>query len=306
MRRTFNARPDLLFLFSVALAGCSHADAKKPEKVVPTVKVSYPIERQITDYAEYTGRTAAIEQVQIRARVSGYLDKINFKEGAEVKKDAVLYEIDPRPYEATLEQAKAQVSQQQAQLVFQNNLYERDVKLYEKNAEALQQLQQDKATRDVTAAALESAEAQLKTATLNNEWTKVKAPIEGRIGRTLITKGNLVVADQTPLTTLVSQDPMYAYFEADEPTVLHVQQLIRKGELPTIDEGAKVPVYLGLSTEEGFPHKGYLNFVNNQFNLGTATLQLRGKFPNPKPDVGLRLLAPGQFVRVPRADQRGS
>jgi RND family efflux transporter MFP subunit len=91
---------------------------------------------------------------------------------------------------------------------------------------------------------------------------------------------------------------MYAYFEADEPTVLHVHQLIRKGELPTIDEDAKVPVYLGLSTEEGFPHEGHLNFVNNQFNLGTATLQLRGKFPNPKPPVGLRLLAPGQFVRI--------
>ena len=261
------------------LTGCSQTPSKATEKITPTVTVSYPIERKITDYAEYTGRTAAVDQVQVRARVSGYLEKINFKEGAEVKQDTVLYEVDPRPYEAALEQVKAQEKQQQAQLVFQNSLYERDVKLYEKNAEALQQLEQDKATRDVTAAALASARANLKTATLNFEWTKVKAPIAGRIGRTLITKGNLVVADQTLLTMLVSQDPMYAYFEADEPTVLHVQQLIRKGELPTIDEGAKVAVFLGLSSEQGFPHQGFLNFVNNQFNAGTATLQLRGKFP---------------------------
>src|SRR5262249_29711536 len=133
---------------------------------------------------------------------------------------------------------------------------------------------------------------------LNLEWTKVLAPISGLISRTLVTRGNLVVADQTPLTTIVSQDPMYAYFDVDELTVLRVQQMIREGRLKSVREGARGPVFLGLAHEAGSPHEGYVDFVNNQVTATTGTLQVRGVFANPKPPMGPRLLAAGMFVRI--------
>ncbi len=300
MRKTILMRraPTLVALATFLCVGCGQSADSKPKIDEPTVTVAYPLEHSITDYADFTGRTAAINAVQMRARVSGYLEKINFTEGAEINEGDILFEIDPRPYDAALDQAKAAVAEQKAKLKFQEALYERDRTLYKKDAVSLEQLQQDKSTREVTAATVESAQASLKTAALNVEWTKVIAPIAGRVGRTLITKGNLVVADQTPLTTLVSQDPIYAYFDVDEPTVLRVQQLIREGKLESVTEGAKIPVFLGLESEKGFPHEGTVDFVNNQFNLGTATLQVRGIFANPKPAVGVRVFTPGQFVRI--------
>jgi RND family efflux transporter MFP subunit len=139
----------------------------------------------------------------------------------------------------------------------------------------------------------------LQQAELNLGWTKITSPISGRIGRSLVTRGNLVVADQTLLTTVVSQDPMYAYFDVDEPTVLRVQQLIREGKFHSArEEGVRVPVFLALPTETGFPHEGYVDFINNQVQTSTGTLQVRGVFPNPQPPVGGRVLSPGLFVRV--------
>jgi RND family efflux transporter MFP subunit len=259
-----------------------------------------PIQRDVTDYAEYTGRTAATDSVQVRARVSGYLQKINFKDGEEVKEGTVLYEIDPRPYQDALTQAQAQIDLQQAQLTYNQSAYARARRLYtESSAEALETVQQDLSQVKVSQASLEAAKANAAQARLNLDWTKVRAPIDGLLGRTLVTRGNLVTADQTVLTTLVSQDPMYAYFEADESTVLHVRQMIREGKLPSAREGAaRVPVFLGLANEEDYPHQGVVDFVNNAFNQSTATLQLRGVFANPRPSVGPRVLAPGQFVRI--------
>jgi multidrug efflux system membrane fusion protein len=282
------------------LAGCRHEGSQQSgPPPPPNVTVSLPIQREITDYAEYTGRTAAVDSVEVRARVSGYLQKINFKEGSEVKKGDVLYEIDPRPYEAALKQAQAQVALNQAQLAYQEAVYQRNERLLKNgNAVDVETVQQSKAQRDTTKAQLEAAQAAVDTAQLNLDWTKVTSPINGLIGRTIMTLGNLVVADQTLLTTVVSQDPMYAYFDVDEPTVLRVQQLIREGKYKSREEGVKVPVYLGLTTEEGFPHEGYVDFVNNQVVAGTGTLPVRGVFANPKPPTGPRLLSPGLFVRV--------
>ncbi len=292
----------LAFGMSTALTGCSHegpeaAGAPPP----PTVTVSYPIQRQVTDYTEYTGRTAAVDSVDVRARVSGYLDKIHFKEGMEVKKGDVLYEIDPRPYQAALKQAQAQVDFQQAQLKYQEAVYQRNVRITTTNPGAVSQeeVQQSQAQRNTTEANLEASRANLEQAKLNLNWTKVTAPISGLIGRTFITPGNLVMADQTVLTTLVSQDPMYVYFDVDEPTVLRVQQLIREGKYKSArDQGARVPVYLGLTNEPGYPHEGYVDFINNQVSPTTGTLQIRGVFENPKPPAGPRLLSAGLFVRV--------
>jgi RND family efflux transporter MFP subunit len=292
------ARLGLIVGLCIGLGGCSKASSEGPGVKPPTVTVSYPIRREVRDYEEYTGRTAAVDSVQVRARVSGYLQKINFKEGAEVKEGAVLFEIDPRPYQAVFNQARAQVRLQEAQLAYNEAVYKRDLRLFRNQAISEEELQQAETQRNTSRASVNAAKANLETARLNLGWTKVTAPIDGRASRTLVTRGNLVTADSTILTTIVSQDPMYVYFDVDEPTALRVQQLIREGKVKSVRAGAKVPVFLGLTTEKDYPHEGELDFVNNQVDPTTATLQIRGVFENPKPPVGYRLLSAGLFVRV--------
>ncbi len=300
-RLTAPAATGLLLVACAGLAGCSPNASQAPggEQAPPTVTVSRPLRQEVTDYAEYTGRTAAVDSVEVRARVNGYLQKINFKEGAEVNAGDVLYEIDPRPYQAALDQAEAQVRVQEANLKYQQAVYERNKALVGTSAVTQEELQQALAQRDTAQAQLNAAKANVEQAKLNLDWTKVRSPINGLIGRTLITQGNLVVADQTVLTTIVSQDPMYVYFDVDEPTVLRVQQLIREGKYHSAREpGVKVPVSLALTTEPDYPHEGYVDFINNQVVATTGTLPIRGVFANPKPPTGPRLLSPGLFVRV--------
>jgi RND family efflux transporter MFP subunit len=299
MRRTTPPRCFTLFGLLVttgALVGCSHPPAAAPPQP-PTVTVSQPIQRNVTDYQEYTGRTAAVESVHITAQVTGYLDKINFQDGDEVKQDAVLYKIDPRTYQAALNQATANLNQAKAHRESQADVLKRDQVSPEATPKAT--LIQDQANFAEAEASVGSASAARDAAQLNVDFTSVKSPIAGQVGRTLITKGNLVVANQTALTTVVSLDPTYAYFDVDEPTVEQVRQLIREGKLPSArEEGKKIPVYLGLTSEKGFPHAGSVDFINNQVTGSTATLQVRGVFANPKPAVGPRVLTPGQFVRI--------
>lgn len=289
----------LLVAGCVGLSGCANTSTEPPGAPSPTVTVSSPLRREVTDYADYPGRMAAIEWVPLRARVTGYLEKINFKDGTEVNRDEVLYEIDPRPYQAAFNQAEAQVRLQEAQLKYQQALYNRDIRLTGSVAVSKEELQKDLAARDTTEAMLNAAKASAEQAQLNLGFTKVRAPINGRLSRTLITRGNLVVADQTVLTEIVSWDPIYAYFDVDEQTMLRVQQLIREGKFKSArEQGAKVPVLLGLANETGYPHEGYVDFINNQVTTSTGTLQVRGIFANPKPPVGDRVLAPGMFVRI--------
>ena len=279
-----------------ALAGCYQPPAAAPPQPI-AVTVSQPIHRDVTDYEEYTGRTAAVESVQIMAQVTGYLDKINFQDGEEVKQEAVLYKIDPRTYQAALNQATANLNQAKAHRESQLDTLKRDQVSPEATPKAT--LIQDQANFAEAEASVGSASAARDAAQLNVDFTNVTSPIAGQIGRTLITKGNLVVANQTALTNVVSLDPMYAYFDVDEPTVERVRQLIREGKLPSArEEGKKIPVYLGLTSEQNFPHEGNVDFISNQVNASTATLQLRGVFANPKPRVGPRILTPGQFVRI--------
>jgi RND family efflux transporter MFP subunit len=295
----FRAAALLLLGLSLGLAGCAHTPGEAPAGGPPTVTVSHPVRREVIDYEEYTGRTAAVDSLEVRSRVSGYLTKINFQEGAEVEKNTVLYVIDPRPYRAALDQAEAQVRLAQAQLKFQEAVYQRNLSLSRTRAVAEETVQQSLEARDTARAQVNAARAAVEQARLNVEFTEVRSAISGQIGRTLITRGNLVVADQTLLTTVVSLDPMYAYFDVDEPTVEHIRDLIREGKLPSIrDKGSKIPVHLGLATEKGYPHEGYLDFVSNQVDPSTATLQVRGVFANPRPLVGPRLLTPGMFVRI--------
>jgi RND family efflux transporter MFP subunit len=303
-RATCSAAAGLVLAAGVALAGCSSRPAGGPPGAAAgpaAVTVAYPLQREVTDYGYYTGQTAAIDAVQLMPRVTGYLDRINFREGTEVKQGTVLYEIDPRPYQATSDADKALVAQNEASydLAQQNNKRAQTLNAQHPPAIAAAEVDQYRSQLAQALAALNQSRANLEQARLNLQWTKVRSPIDGLTGQTLVTRGNLVVADQTVLTTLVSQDPMYAYFDVDEPTVLRVRQLIREGKLPSARSGRqRIPVFLGLSNEPDYPHEGSIDFINNQLTPTTGTLQLRGVFPNPRPRVGPRVLAPGEFVRI--------
>jgi RND family efflux transporter MFP subunit len=285
----------------LGLAGCSHAPADAAGKSPPAVTVSNPLQREVTDYQDYTGRTAAVDSVQVQARVTGYLEKIHFTEGAEVTEGTVLYEIDPRPYKATYDAVKAQVAQNVASVALarQNNTRFKTLAKEKEGAVTQVDLDQYQSQQDQAVANLDFARSNLETAKLNLDWTKVTAPVTGQVGRLLVTRGNLIVANQTTLTTVVRQDPMWVYFDADEPTMLQVHELIRQGKFGDARTGPpKVPFHMQLSNEKGFPHEAALDFVNNQIDLATATLLIRANFPNPKPENGPRLFTPNNFVRL--------
>jgi RND family efflux transporter MFP subunit len=282
----------LVVTLCLALGGCKREPPALAATPPPVVTVSQPLEREVTDYYEYTGRTAAVDAVEVRARVSGYLVKVNFREGSVVKKGDLLFLIDPRPFQAVLDQAKGQVTQLEARLARAEADVTRDERLLPKGAASQKDLDQAVADRGEARAAIQSTRAAVDQATLNLEFTRVTAPISGRISRYLITEGNLVTADTTLLTTIVSIDPMYAYFDVDERTVLRVQELIRTGRARFARDG-EVPVALALATDKGFPHQGTINFVDNQINPSTGTLRMRGVSPNAD-----AILTPGLFVRV--------
>jgi membrane fusion protein, multidrug efflux system len=290
----------LLLGSCLGLAGCARTE-EAPGKPLPTVTVSYPLQREVTDYQDYTGRTAAVESVQVQARVTGYLDKIYFREGAEVPEGTVLYEIDPRPYQAAYDAAKAQAAQNVASLELAKQNNKRFKTLAKEKAGAVTQvdLDQYQSQQDQAVANLDQARANVVTAKLNLEWTKVTAPVTGLVGRLLVTRGNLIVANQTTLATIVSQDPMWVYFDMDEPTALQIRELARQGVFgPARDGPPKLPFHLQLANDQGFPHEAILDFVNNQLDQATATLLIRAVFPNPRPANGPRVFAPNNFVRV--------
>ena len=282
----------------VAAGGCHHGPSNAAPAKPPTLSVSVPVQREVTDYVDFTGRTDAVESVRIRARVTGYLVKMRFVVGAEVKKGDMLFEIDPRPYEAQLDQALSQVALNEASLIVARRNYDRNLPLVGKGAISAQELDQYKATEDEAAARIKASKSALEVYKLNLGFTKVTAPIDGQVSRYFFTRGNLVNQDQTLLTTVVSLDPMYAYFDMDEPTLLRIKRAINDGRIKLYGEGSGVPILMGLQGEEGFPHQGKFNFLNNVVNPSTGTIAVRGVFPNPKPAAGARMLAPGMFVRI--------
>jgi len=285
--------PALLFLIVAALpVGCGRSDADTPTAGPAVVTVSQPVEREVTDFAHFTGRTAAVESVDVRARVSGYVQDVTYQAGQEVKQGHVLFQIDPTVYQAALDKAEADVKVYQAQVNFLTEEHERNRRLVATGAVSREEYQRVAAQREQALANLAGARAAVRTARQNLAWTKVTSPIDGRTGVNLLTKGNLVVADQTVLTTIVSQDPMYAYFDVDENIMLHVRRLIREGKATSYEKAA-YPVAIGLSSEQGYPHQGTIDYVSNQVNPGTGTLNVRGKFPNTD-----RILTPGLFCRV--------
>jgi len=288
----------IVFLVGVLLVGCGPSKPQIGPAELPTIPVSLPVERKVIDYADFTGRTNAIQSVDIRARVSGYLVEMPFAEGTEVKKDDLLFLIDPRPYQAQYDQAMGQVKLYEAQLALARANYARDQQVAKTpGAVSVQQLDQDKAAVDEAEAAVRAYQASLEVYKLNLGFTRVTSPIDGQVSRYFLTLGNLVVQDQTLLTTVVSLDPMYVYFDIDEGTLLRVRKAINQGEITSYDDGV-IPVFMALQGETDYRHRGQIDFINNQVNPNTGSISVRGVFPNPKPDKGVRLLAPGMFVRV--------
>jgi len=278
----------------VGLAGC--APSGPPAPPPPAVSVSVPPEREVTDFNAFTGRTAAVDSVQVRAHVWGYLDKINFKEGDEVHKGEVLFQIDRRPYDHALAQAEAVLKQAEARRDNTADAVARDQA--SPAATPLATLIQDQGGLREAEAAVGSARAARDSARLNITYADVTAPVGGRVGRAMVTVGNLVESgDQaggTMLTTIVSVDPMWVYFDVDDLTFLRVNQMLREGKIHP--EAGPPKVYLGLANEDGYPREGVIDFVDNQVDPGTGTMRMRGVFPNKDGAMTAGLFA---RVRVP-------
>jgi multidrug efflux system membrane fusion protein len=286
----------LLFVLNVVLlmSGCGRREPPPPPPP-PKVTVSQPIVQKVVEWDEYTGRLEAVESVEIRARVNGYLESVHFEDGAMVKKGDLLFVIDPRPYQAELERAQAEHNRLEAKLELAVNDFKRaDVLLKTKAISEEEFDTRSKAKREAEAA-VEAAQAAVTTAKLNLDYTQITAPISGRIGRKIITEGNLVngnVGQATLLTTIVSQDPIYCYVDTDERQVLKYQKLALEGKRVSA-RNEKVPCELALGNEEGFPHKGVIDFVDNRLDPNTGTLRARGVFPNPE-----GAMLPGLFARL--------
>ena len=284
-----------LFLLSAIsclfLAGCKKQPAP-PSSPPPTVTVAKPVARKIVEHSEYTGRLAPIENVEVRPRVSGYINKIAFKDGALVKKGDLLFVIDPRPYQATLDQAAGQLKQAQAQKELSDRNFTRAETLQATKVSSKEEFDQAATNRNQGDAQVASAQASVNAAKLNLDFTSVTSPIDGRVSREQVTVGNLVTSDSTVLTNIVSVDPIYAYADVDERTVIAYQQMINAG---TVKDARETPtqVAIALAGERGFPHKGAIDFIDNQINAATGTLSIRGQFPNPDGD-----LLGGMFIRM--------
>jgi RND family efflux transporter MFP subunit len=281
-------------LVVAGLTGCDSRSAAPVATQATPVLVSHPVVQKVTDYQDFTSRTAAVDSVEVRARVGGYLEKVNFKEGMLVKKNDVLAEIDPRPYQAQVDFAKAQVAANEALLkkARADNVRAKEVSVRSPNAITQQDLDQYQAAEEQALANVDTAKATLENNELNLSFTKVTAPIDGRVSRYDVTVGNLVQQDVTVLTTIVSVDPIYAYADVDEHTVLHVRELIRAGKAKSARD-IDLHVKMALADEQGFPRDGVINFVDNQVNPRTGTLRIRAVFANPD-----QFLTPGLFARL--------
>lgn len=288
----------VLITLSLLLSGCDKAQqspavpAQPPVPPPANVKIAQPLSQQVTEWDEFTGRIEAVNTVEVRARVSGYLEKVNFTAGAAVKKGDVLFVIDAKPFKAQLSYAVAELEQAKARKeLAKNELARAENMLKAKGISTEEYDTREKGLRGTTAA-VESATAQVASAKLNLDFTEVRAPINGRISRELITAGNLVNGsggDATQLATIVSTNPVYVAVDVDERAILSYRREAQKQGRKL--EGTKVE--LALSDEQGFPHAGRVDYVAPMENPVTGTVSVRGVFDNPN-----ELLSAGFFARM--------
>lgn len=288
----------LLAMSLLAGTGCSGTMPAAVQPQPPKVTVAKPERRSVVEYVEFPGQTAAVGEVEVRARVSGYIVKIHFEDGQEVKQGDVLFEIDPRPYQLALNRATGELEHAKALVQRAKTNLSRAERLRPSGAVSEDECERAVADLKVQQACIQKAEAALDEAELNLEFTRVVSPIDGRVSRRQVTEGNLIQngsSASTVLTTVVTVDPVYVYFNIEEPTLLRYEHLgWRAGDQTLFSriKELKVPVEIGLADEEGFPHAGRLDFVDNQIDPDTGTIRARGRFDNA------RYLTPGMFVRV--------
>ena len=275
----------------LAVAGCERPAPKLVEAKPPEVLVATPTAQVVTEHEEFTGRLVAVSTIEIRARVSGYLERVLFKDGADVKAGDPLVEIDARPFQAQLERDAATVAQMRARLERLQLQEDRARTLFSSKTITKEAFDQAVFDRAEAQASLENAQAAESIARLNLNYTRITAPISGRISRRLVDPGNLVRADETPLVTLGSVDPVYAYFDIDERSVLRLRRLMLAGKMSLKD--SQMVVQVALADEENFGLTGRVDFFDTFVDAATGTLRVRCVIDNP----GL-LLAPGFFVRV--------
>jgi RND family efflux transporter MFP subunit len=282
----------VLPLAALILAACARNEAAEAPPPPPAVAAAKVITKSITEFDEFSGRVEAVERVEVRPRVSGYVIATHFQQGHEVKKGDVLYAIDARPYQATLKHAQAELARAKTQLALAQSERERANKLIEKRAISQEEFDARNSGSEAATANFAAAEAAVESAALDLSFTQVRAPISGLVGRAEITAGNLVAAGQTLLTTVVSIDPIYVAFDGDEQVYLKYIGLELRGELKS-QRNAGNPVWVGLADETGHPHEGHMVFLDNELDPNTGTIHARGLFKNPE-----RRFTPGMFARV--------
>ncbi len=287
-------RPLSLLVLGAAvllMAGCQHA-APPPPKEATKVEATTPTPAEVVDYQDFTGRLDGLMTVEIRARVSGFITQAPFKEGDEVREGNLLFQIDTRPYQAALSQAEANLRLAETD----RNLQERNAARARKLSGTLgisqEELETTIATYEKAKANVGALEAARDTAKLNLDYTHVTAPLSGRVSRRLVDPGNLVVQDTTPLTTIVSDRQLYAYFDVDERTFLDLLHWTSPGKRPWFTT-LRFPAQLRLANEDRFAHAGTVNFIDNRVSATTGTVRVRAVLDNPS-----RALKAGLFVRV--------
>jgi RND family efflux transporter MFP subunit len=277
------------------LVGCGPSGSAAQAPPPPQVSVAAVVEKRVKDWDEFTGRFQAVETVEIRPRVSGYIDKIAFKEGSLVKQGDLLFVIDPRPYQADYDRAAADLKRFKTALELARIESTRVQRLRESGAVSQEELDERTSTVAQAEANVAGAQAALESAALNMGFTRVTSPVTGRVSRAEVTRGNLVTGGNnggTLLSSVVSMDPIYLYFDSDEQAYLRYMEMARSGERTSPRE-ATSPVHIGLANEEGFPHSGTMDFVDNQHNPQTGTIRARAVFANKD-----GLFTPGLFARV--------
>ena len=277
------------------LTGCDNKPAASSGPGLPAVTVSRPVQQKITEWDEYTGRFVAVKTVEIRARVSGFIDSIHFKDGQIIKQGDLLFIIDPRPYRLAVEQATADRDRTRAKLAIATHDVERATPLVRSQSVTEREFDTRKSTQEDASAAVMSADAALKQAQLNLEWTEVRAPIAGRISDRRVDAGNLIAGGQsgaTLLTSIVSIDPIHFVFDGSEADFIHYLRLAAAGERPS-SRDVQNPVAVRLADESDYKHLGRMDFVDNVVNAKTGTIRGRAIFDNKD-----GLLTPGFFGRV--------
>lgn len=288
----------LLCLALGVLAQCERPPkGAAPAAPPPPVTVAKPLTTDLVEWDEFIGRLMAPKSVEIRSRVSGYLEKIHFREGSDVKEGDLLFTIDRRPYQAVVDGAQADVERSQVRVELAKMEAKRAKTLSEARAIAVEEIEQRNQALAEAEANFRSANATLQTAKLDLEFTELKAPITGRISYALVTEGNLISggsnnSNATVLTTIVSLDPIHCYMDVDEQSSLKYRDLLRQGKRASaLNE--EIPAEMTLANETGYPHKGVIDFVDNQLDPGTGVIRARAVFPNAD-----HLMAPGFFARV--------